>query len=39
VKATIEMVASLGDVLTQEIPLNNYSDKDWNIKTMITHEN
>ena len=33
------MVASLGESILQEIPLINYSDKDWTIKAQLTNEN
>ena len=33
------MMANLGETIQQEIPLINYTDKDWLIKALITNDN
>jgi len=33
------MTASLGETIIQEIPLINYSDKEWVIKASLTNDN
>jgi hypothetical protein len=38
-KANIEVLANIGEVVTQEIPIINYSAKDWPIKINLINNN
>lgn len=39
IKATIEILAQIGESVTQDIPIINYSSKDWVIKVALTNNN
>lgn len=39
IQASIEMIAQIGETVVQDIPVINYSNKDWTIKCQLMNDN